>query len=180
MVISFPETQKPSYERFYGEYYDRVLRYVRGKISGYEDAEDLTAEVFLYCYQHYDSYDPQKSAITTWLYLIVNSRIKNYYRDHVPTADFEDVAETLQDLGIDLERGVYLEQLHDTLMKSIGRLPERQRKIVMMRYFENLSGEEIAQKLGITPGNVRVLLSRALDRLSADKYGNWKEYTYHG
>lgn len=180
MLISFPETAKPPYERFYEANYDRVLRYVRGKISAYEDAEDLTAEVFLYCYQHYDDYDLQKSAITTWLYLIVNSRIKNYYRDHVPSADFEEICDTLQDLGIDLERGVYLEQLHDALLAALERLPERQRRIVWLRYFENLPGEEIARQLGITPGNVRVLLSRALDRLSADKSGNWKEYTYHG
>ena len=92
----------------------------------------------------------------------------------------ESGLETLQDLGIDLERGVYLEQLHDALLAALERLPERQRRIVWLRYFENLPGEEIARQLGITPGNVRVLLSRALDRLSADKSGNWKEYTYHG
>lgn len=180
MLIHLPDNRKPTYEAFYTEQYHRVLRYVQGKLSHAEDAEDLTSEVFLYCYRHYEDYDPEKSAITTWLYLIVNSRIKNYYRDHVPTADFEDVAETLQDLGIDLDRGVYLEQLHDTLMKGISQLPERQQRIIRMRYFENRSSEDISQCLGISPGNVRVLLSRALSKLSAQNYGNWKEYTYNG
>lgn len=180
MLKLLPKNQKPAYEDFYSEQYDRVLYYVRNKIGNPEDAEDLTSEVFLYCYSHYDDYDPEKSSIKTWLYLIVNSRIKNYYRDHVTFADFEAVSETIQDHNIDLDEGIYLEQLHGALMKAIATLPERQQKIVMMRYFQNYSGEEIAKRLGITPGNVRVLLSRALNKLSTLNEGYWKEYINNG
>lgn len=179
MLISF-QTQKPDYETFYQENYSRVLRYVCGKLSNSHDAEDLTGDVFLYCLRHYEDYDPSKGKLSTWLYLIVNSRIKNYYRDHTTGVDFEEVSETLQDMGIDLERGVYLEQLHDALMAAIASLPERQQKIVIMRYFENRSGDEIAAALGISPGNVRVLLSRSLDKLSSLNLGNWKEYAHNG
>lgn len=181
MLQILPLKEKPDYEVFYSENYGRVLYYVKNKISSVEDAEDLTSEVFMYCYTHYDDYDPQKSSITTWLYLIVNSRIKNFYRDHnVTYVDYEAVSETLQDQSLDLDEGVYLEQLHGVIMKAIKSLPERQQKIVMMRYFENCSSEEIAGRLGITPGNVRVLLSRALDKLSAlnDRY--WKEFKNNG
>ncbi len=180
MLKILPKNQKPDYEDFYSQQYGRVLHYVRGKIGNSQDAEDLVSEVFLYCYSHFDDYDPQKSSITTWLYLIVNSRVKNYYRDHVTYADFESVSETMQDQSIDLDEGVYLEQLHRALMKAIRTLPERQQKIVMMRYFENRSSEEIAARLGTTPGNVRVLLSRALDKLSASNEAHWKEFKNHG
>ena len=81
MLISI-NGQQPDYETFYRENYTRVLNYVYKKISHKEDAEDLTSEVFLYCYRHYDDYDPSKGKRSTWLYLITNSRIKNYYRDH--------------------------------------------------------------------------------------------------
>lgn len=180
MLKLLPQNKKPAYEDFYSNNYSRVLYYVRNKISNNEDAEDLTSEVFLYCYSHYEDYDPEKSSITTWLYLIVNSRVKNYYRDHITYADYEAVSETMQDQSIDLDEGVYLEQLHGVLMKAINNLPERQQKIVMMRYFQNLSSDDIAKKLGITPGNVRVLLSRALDKLSTFNEGHWKEFTNHG
>lgn len=180
MLKLLPKTDVPPYEVFYERNYGRVLSYVRGKLASVEEAEDLTSDVFLYCYSHYDSYDPQKSSLTTWLYLVVNSRLKNWYRDHVPTADFEEVAITLSDDTVDLDRGIYLEQLHSALMTALSQLPERQRQIVMLRYFENKSGEEIAQALGITPGNVRVLLSRAVDKLAANKNIPWKEYLTNG
>lgn len=179
MLISF-NGQQPDYETFYRDNYNRVLNYVYKKISHREDAEDLTAEVFVYCYRHYSDYDPAKGKRSTWLYLITNSRIKNYYRDHVISEDYDEIAETLQDMGIDLDRGIYLEQLREKLLHAISRLPERQQMIVKMRYFENRSGEEIAQRLGITPGNVRVLLSRAIDKLSSFDAVHWGDYVPDG
>lgn len=175
MLISF-NSQQPDYETFYRDNYNRVLNYVYKKISHREDAEDLTGEVFLYCYRHYSEYDPSKGKLSTWLYLITNSRIKNYYRDHVISEDYDEISETLQDLGIDLDRGIYLEQLRERILHAISQLPERQQTIVKMRYFENRSGEEIAQHLGITPGNVRVLLSRAIDKLAAIDPERWKGF----
>ena len=180
MQIILPKSPKPTYEDFYSSHYQRVLRYVRAKIISEEDAEDLVSEVFLYCYSHYDEYDPQKSALTTWLYLIVNSRVKNYYRDHVTFADYELVADTMQDLSVDLDENIYLEQLHKTLMTAIRTLPDRQQKIIMMRYFKNYSTDEIAHRLGISPGNVRVLLNRSLNKLSIQYDTYWKEYKYNG
>lgn len=181
MLKLLPKKEKPDYEDFYSDNYSRVLYYVKNKINSAEDAEDLVSEVFMYCYSHYDDYDPEKSSIKTWLYLIVNSRIKNFYRDHnVTYVDYEVVSETMQDQSIDLDEGVYLEQLHGALMKAIKSLPERQQKIVMMRYFENCSSEEIAARLGTSPGNVRVLLSRALDKLSKLNDDYWKEFKNNG
>lgn len=171
---------KVDYEDFYTANRDRVFRYVHNKIANYEDSEDLVSEVFLYCYSHYDDYDPEKSSLSTWLYLIVNSRLKNYYRDHVSNVDFDSVSGFLEDNRLDLDAAVYLEQLHDALMKSIKQLPERQRAIVMMRYFQNCSSEEMAARLGISEGNVRVLLSRALKKLSQSKDEYWKEFINHG
>ena len=182
MLKFIPKNQKPDYEEFYESNYSRVLYHVRGKINNEQDAEDLTSEVFVYCYSHYDDYDPEKSSITTWLYLIVNSRIKNYYRDHdsVSYADYEVVSDTMQDQSIDLDEGVYLEQLHATLMKAINRLPERQKQIVMMSYFQHMSSDEIAGRLCLTPGNVRVLLSRALAKLAKDNEQMWEEFGNNG
>lgn len=181
MLKLLPKEEKPDYEAFYSSNYGRVLGYIKNKIPSAEDAEDLASEVFLYCYAHYDDYDPEKSSITTWLYLIVNSRVKNFYRDHSITwVDYASVSETMEDQGIDLDEGIYLEQLYAALMTAIRTLPQRQQEIVRMRYFENRSSEEIAGQLGLSSGNVRVLLSRALAKLSARNDGYWKEYQYNG
>lgn len=159
---------KPSFQEFYSEYYQKVVFYINKKISNPFDAEDLASEIFLYCYSHYDDYDPQKSALSTWLYLIVNSRIKNHYRDAKTYVDLESLVGVLSDDTIDMDACIYLQQMKQQLEKAMNRLPDRQRQIVKMRYFEEKSNAEVAAALGMTQINVRVQLSRALDIL--EKY----------
>lgn len=165
MIQFLTKQEKPTYEEFYEENFDRVTQYVYQKLNNWQDAEDLAGEVFLYCYSHWDQYDPDKSSPTTWLYMIVNSRLKNRYRDAKHHVALEDVVGVVADEDIDMDACIYLEQLRTMLDTALAYLPERQQKIVRMRYFEDLSGNEIADILGMTPGNVRVQLSRALDTL---------------
>ena len=165
MLRLMPTRIKPPYEDVYSANYSKVVQYINKKIGNYSEAEDLASEVFLYAYKHYDEYDSEKSSINTWLYLIVNSRLKNYYRDTKVSVDLESVVGVLADESIDLEQCVYLEQIGSQLAEAIGRLPERQAQIIRMRFFEQRSSNDIAERLNITPVNVRVQLSRALDKL---------------
>lgn len=166
-IIQFSNSrllEKPSFQDFYHENYQKVLNYTVKKIGHYQNAEDLVGEVFIYCFNHYDDYDPEKSTLSTWLYLIVNSRIKNFYRDSRAFLDLDSLIGVAED-KTDMDRSIYLEQLKVLLEQALGTLPERQRRIVLMRYFEDKSSKDIASELGMTSANVRVQLSRALDTL---------------
>lgn len=160
-----PTGQKPSFEEVYETYYSSVLSYLRRKITSPQDAEDLASEAFIYCYNHYEEYDPNKSAVSTWIYLVVNSRLKNFYRDRREYTDISVLENVLPDDSSDMERGIYLEQLRKTLAEAIDQLPERQQQIIILSYFQQKSSREIADMLGMTPGSVRTQLSRALDKL---------------
>ena len=167
-IIPFPGIVTPDkipFEQVYEKYYLEVLRYAQSKMGSFHDAEDLVGDSFFYCYQHYEQYDPAKSSITTWLYLIVNSRIKNYYRDRKEHVDYSELEEVLFSDEPDLDRAVYLEELRQYLSDALAMLPEKPRKAVILRYFHNKEFSEIANALDTTPGNIRVALSRALDKL---------------
>lgn len=157
--------QKLPFHIVYEKYYEIVFRYIHRKIDNYHDAQDLTSEAFTYCYQHYHDYDPEKSAVSTWLYLVVNSRIKNYYRDKKTMVDVDALDGILTDDRIDMDACICLEQIRARLSDAIAHLPERQRQAVILRYFGNCSGAEIAARLGTTQGNARVILNRALKQL---------------
>lgn len=158
-------SEKPPFEQVYDQHYFSVLRYVSRHISNRQDAEDLTGDAFLYCYSHYDDYDPAKSSLSTWLYLIVNSRLKNFYRDRKETADISDLEPFLAAEEDDMGKAVYLQQLRTQLAAAIRQLPERQQQVVILRYFREKSYAEIAESVGITEGNARVMANRALARL---------------
>lgn len=174
MELLKTQNELPSYSDFYNTHYRSVVYYINKKIGNAHDAEDLASEVFLYCYSHYKDYNPQKSSLSTWLYLIVNSRIKNHYRDARTYVDLESIVGVLPDDSADLDACIYLQELRQSLEKAMMQLPERQRRIVTMRYFEERSNSEIAAELGMSQVNVRVQLSRALDTLER-KCGNLLE-----
>lgn len=150
-----------SYDEFYQSNYWKVYRYCVHKGIAQHDAEELTQEIFLYCYSHFSEYNPQKSAITTWLYIITSSRFKNYCRNRKTTIDLDDIVE-LSDDRIAVERAAEIDEMRRMLASALKSLPQPQRKLVVLRYFSGMSTEEAAKQLGISSGNARVMLSRAL------------------
>ena len=172
------KTDKMSFEQVYDRYYFDVLRFFIKRTENRQEAEDLTGDVFLYCYKNYDRYDPQKSAISTWLFLVAKSMLKTYYRDKKQHLDITDFEEWLLADDNDLSRAVYLEQLRDLLAEQIKCLPEKYQQAVIMRFFQEKEFPEIAQALNTSQGNVRVILSRAVAKLK-ESMGNlesdWRE-----
>ena len=156
---------KPPFEAVYERYYSRLLFYVLRRVDSREDAEDLVQATLCYCYLHYGSFDPAKSALNTWIYLILNSRIKNYFRDRKESEDISELDEVLGGREDETERAVWLQQRRDHLHAALMSLPEQQRRAVILRYFHDKSSAEIGLALGVSAGNARVILSRALDRL---------------
>jgi len=169
-IIQFPGTKtaakKPPFEEVYEEFYTKVLRYCINHMHSREDAEDLTADAMVYCYEHYENFDPEKSSVSTWVFLVASSRLKNYYRDHHMDADLAELEEVLPAEETDMERAVFLTQMRAQLAQALELLPEKQRRAVVLRYFHNSSYEEIADECDTTPGNARVIISRALTKLS--------------
>lgn len=165
---------KPTFEQLYEQYYTPILRYILKRISSYQDAEDLAANVFVTAYRNYEGYAPTKASPATWLYMICSSRLKNYYRDRRENISLDD-EENPVDVSSDelIEDAVLMEERSRMLHQAIDRLPERQRQAVRMKYFQNMSAADIAVELGTTAGNVRVMINRSMDKLKeylADYY----------
>ncbi len=154
-----------TFELFYQAYYLELLRRLRSCGLSASDAEDLTSQVFLYCYEHWSQYDPQKASQRSWLYLIAGSRLKNFWRDRRVNVDLDELAEYLPDGDSTVEQAQMLDEWRDALAAALEQLAPRSRQIVILRYFKGLNANEIALRLGMTPGAVRTQLSRSLDKL---------------
>ena len=125
MITKSPasERHKPDFEEVYEKYYSGVLSYIYKKTGSREDAEDLAGEAFLYCFDHYDSYDPDKSAVSTWLYVVANSRIKNYYRDKKSDVDITALEDFFVAEADDMDKAILLQQLRENLASALTALP---------------------------------------------------------
>lgn len=159
------QNRELTFEDAYSKFYKQIYGFFCQKISNKSDAEDLTVDVFTYCYKNWAKFDPEKASLSTWIYLIARSRYKNYCRDHKEAVDIDEILDLANNSYEEMEQAAYVDELRTSLSKVLEKLSDKQRFIVVMRYFEGMDTDEIANHLQITPNNVRVQLFKALKRM---------------
>jgi RNA polymerase sigma-70 factor (ECF subfamily) len=136
------------------------------------DAEDIAQQVFLRVWQHAKSYRPD-AKFTTYLFTIARNLVFNETRrrsrkKEIPL-ETSDLSDTHHEPGDALHRqpdASCLEaELRDAVDKAIATLPETQRLAVILRRYEDLSYEEIAEVLDLSVSAVKSQLFRARSSL---------------
>ncbi len=144
--------------KLYTEYRDRVLGYIRARIRDREDAEDLCQDVFEKVFRAAGRYDGSKSAPGTWIYSITRNAVIDYWRRSRPT---EELPEDLSDDALP-EDSVMQASVLDSLAAALEKLPEELTDIVVARYYDRLPLTEIAERLGMSYGMVKLRHNKAL------------------
>ncbi len=168
---------KLSFEQYFNEYYSQVVKYIVKRISNLPDAEDLAMEVFTSCFRKFREFDSEKASFATWLYVIVNNKIKNYYRDHKSYDELDDEFTDTVNFEDEIIAAQHIDFLRKELEVALRELPEHQRKILILKYFKNKNSNEIAIIMGMSSVNVRVNISRAIEKLRkyfADRNIEWE------
>ena len=166
------EALTPLMERHYRRLYRIALAYLRRP----EDALDVVQEAFVKTFLAAPRWDQGLEA-GPWLSRVtVNLAIDRWRRNRRRAETFTPLAESdralwLADPSSPPESRLQARETSERLRAALGVLPERQRAIVVLRHYQDLSLEEIAQTLGIRVGTVKSSLHRALRRLRAGLAG---------
>lgn len=154
-----------AYGKIYDLYAERIYRFVYFKVSSVEEAQDLTADVFLKGWSYLlDEKGKDVRHLSALLYGIARNRVIDHYRSRalretrpLPEGAEEHVAD-LRDDSKKTDAKIDVEMLE----KHLRSLKDEYREVLVMKYLDELETSEIAKILGKTQGNVRVLLHRAL------------------
>ena len=149
---------------------DRLLSFIRNRVSSAEEAEDILQDVF---YQFVAGFNTIESLdrVTSWLFSVARNKIIDRYRresSRPQRADFtlqtgmeEDAPITMQeilpDLGNTPEDTYFRELIWDTVMEALDELPEEQRIIFIQNEIEERGFREISEETGVS---INTLLSR--------------------
>jgi len=129
-----------------------------------EEAEDALQEVFVLVYKSLSSFDPRKGALTTWLHRItVNYCLGVRRKRHVDSRPLEE--DELEQLSDPRPSGMARLEDAQTMAQAIQSLSDKQRVVVILRYYWDLPYSEIAEILDIPLGTVKSRLERALHSL---------------
>ena len=155
---------------WYQMYYPKVVQFFRRRLTDASEAEDLAQDVFLRMAQYYEHYDPQRCPLSTWMFAIADNCLKDYLRGHVYAApdSLDEAAENDPAAFADAasQKAEETAELRDLIDRALSRLPENYQKAVILQYFGGYSTQEIAEELGVTPGNARTILSRAIKKMN--------------
>jgi RNA polymerase sigma-70 factor, ECF subfamily len=151
----------------YREHAAAIFRFCRRVLPTREDAEDATTEIFMKVRQKLGRYDAARP-FTAWLYKVASNHCwdllrRRRIRQDLEIGEIEALPLAHPDPG-QLER---LEMDHDSkqLRAGLAKLPDRARMALVLRYYSEMSYDEIAETLGVERAFVGVLLLRARRQL---------------
>ena len=155
-------------QRVYREHVHAVFAFFAYSVSS-QAAEDLTSATFERVVGRWRSYDPRRAGERTWImaiasHLLVDHFRRRRHRDALSVEQYPQLLDSLVADG-DSHEGVFAA---DELRAWLAPLGERERWIVALRYAADLTGAQIAEIVGLSPGNVHQILSRSLRRLRAE------------
>ena len=156
-----------AFEKLYNHYLGQIYRFIYMKVSHREEAEDITHEVFMNAWQNIKHYRPRGFPLSSWLYRIARNGVIDHYRlkkNHVELETLEadaEVAKVATSIEVELDQGLTLEKVKD----AIRELSHDQQDVILMRFMEELSHDEIAAALDKSVGAVRLIQHRAINAL---------------
>lgn len=149
----------------YQAYSQAIYRYIAYRVP-VEEAEDLTAEVFVNMVEALPRYQISEAPFESWLYRIANSRVVDYHRRFTrhPTTE---LLESTSDFGIMPEEQVQLDQESAELRTALSNLSQEQQDILLLRFVNHKSHEEVGRILNKSVSAVKTIQHRALTELAA-------------
>jgi len=153
---------EPAFVELYELYNRRIYLFALKRMSDQADAEDVTQEVFLQVFRGMAQFEG-RSSLLTWMFGIAHNQICRRYRKRnakIQSLESEEVSalesgETPAD-----QRADFVRILRNCSRVLEEKVPEQQREAFELRYLENKSMREIAQKMGKSPQAVKISLFR--------------------
>lgn len=176
-----------TFNNLYEKYYNDVLNYVSYQIHDREQAEEVVQDLFVRVNTQIElgNYDVNRASAKTWLFTIVTNAIRSEFRKkkakkaktfvHTDGYVNDEGDSTFEYTSTDSDV-VETNELADQIEDALRTLKERERTVFTMFHYENRKQDEIAELLGMSVSNVKVMILRTKEKLQSklkDVYLQW-------
>jgi RNA polymerase sigma factor, sigma-70 family len=139
------------FNRFYNLYKDEVFSYVLRILGNYDDAMDITQEVFYKLYKNLNKIDENK--VKNWLFKVCHNLIIDIFRKQKRIYDIDEFSESIEaNEKFDIEEFLKI-------------LPANYKEVIILKYIYNYQYNEISQILGINENTIKTWIRRAKEML---------------
>ena len=159
------ESSEQVFNKIVHDYSERLYWHVRRMVNSHEDADDLLQEIFLKIWTALPSFRGE-AQLYTWVWRIATNETLNWLRREKVRA-----ALRFQSVDAEMERRIMADPYFDgtaaqrELFKALARLPEKQRQVFVMRWWDELSYEEISAITRTSVGALKASYHIAKEKL---------------
>ncbi len=163
IVKQFKGGNADSFGLLYDRYIEKIYSFVYYKTQHRETAEDLVSQIFLKAVKNLKKFDTSKGTVQAWLYQIARNTVIDHYRGQKQDKNIDDIWDLPMSSNIerDLDAKLKLEKIE----KYLSTLKSEQRDVLIMKIWQGMSYEEIAEILGKSEASCKMMCSRSLRQL---------------
>ncbi len=156
---------KAGIEALYELYFEPIYRFCYWQTNRSDDAEDLTQDIFIEMAKSIHNFKGE-SSFKNWLYILAKRQISAWIRQkyELPTEPLFDMIPDKAE-WIDQENDAFKKKVLENLLK---KLTDLERLVMKLRYLQNYTVKEAAQKLHLSEGNVKVICHRCIKKLQGN------------
>jgi len=168
-LVQLAKSDPEAFGELYLRNLERIYNYIYYRVGNTADAEDLTASTFHQALGSINRYIDQGVPFAAWLYRIAHNLVANHHR-----ARGRWRMTSLDDLELSGSPAERPEQAAEgnerrrALWSAINRQPEERQRLLILKFTERLSNEEIGRLMGRTESSIKSLYFRTLKALKAD------------
>lgn len=150
--------------------YARIMHAVAYKMLGsVEEAEEVVLDVFSQVWHRADTYNADRGRVDAWLFLMTRSRsldrLRSRQRQEKVVSASTDAVQ-IQPQAVNLpDENLMIQDRRDRVLAALAKIPEDQRKVIELAYYQGLSQSEIVAQTGLSLGTVKTRVRLGLSKL---------------
>ena len=160
-----PESKNYAFNVLVRTYQERIYWHIRKMVIDHEDANDLAQEVFVKVWKNLDKFKG-KSKLYTWIYKIATNECLNFLSKKRKKF-FIPIVDVQAELANKLESSEYIsgDEIQLKLQKALLKLPDKQRLVFNMKYFDEMKYDDISEVVGTSVGALKASYHLAVKKI---------------
>ena len=161
------DTQASAFEVLINTYKERLYWHIRRIVLDHDDTDDVLQNTFIKVFRNIDNFKGA-SKLYSWMYRIATNEALSFLKAKSKKLGVSN-NELQERLANNLQADVYFEgdEIQLKLQKAIALLPEKQKLVFNMKYFEELKYKEISEILGTSEGSLKTSYHLAVKKIEA-------------
>jgi len=164
LIQQIKKGDEQAFAQFYNTYQGKIYRFVYFKVSNEEKAQDLTNEVFMKAFNYIKDDDAHEiDNFQAFIFKTAHNLVIDFYRTRKQNVSLDAISEiaSKEDISQKIDDKLDVEKV----AKAIKQLPDDYREIIILRFVDGLSFNEISHSTGKSLGSCRMLAHRGIKKI---------------